>query len=178
MSLQSVTKIYLGNMGEDLPSSEFSDILNLNTLHSNFPIFDHLAKKNNEVYVFSTKARKRIGANGKLNSSYNILYNSTTIGRKFKKAVELLKKHGYNPEVIHYCFLIAPMIENTDCKYYWGEFYEINPIHTYENMLNGHEGSLRLAVKVKDSDLESYKVFGIHPWSYIQQKYLTTSSES
>lgn len=178
MSLQSITRIYLGNIGEDLPSSEFSEVINLNTLHSNFPVFDHLGKKNNEVYVFSTKARKRLGADGKLNSSYNILYNSSTIGRKFKKAVELLKHHGYTPESIHYCFLIAPLTENTDCKYYWGEFCEINPIHTYENMVNGNERSLRLAIQVKDENLQTYKLFGVHPWSYIQQKYLTSTSES
>jgi hypothetical protein len=178
MSLDSLTRIYLGNMGEDLPESEFSEILNLNTLHHNFPIFDHLAKKNNEVYVFSTKARKRMGANGKLNSSYNILYNSSTIGRKFKQAVQLLKENGYTPETLHYCFLIAPMSENTDCKYYWGEFCEINPTSTYENMVNGNERSLRLAIKVKEEDLQTYKVFGVHPWSYIQQKYLAGGSES
>lgn len=177
MALSTLTRIALGTIGEDLPPSEFTDILNLNTLHSNFPIFDHLAKKDGETYVFSTKARKRIGANGKLNTSYNILYNSKSIGGKFKKAVALLKHHGYTPETIHYCFLVAPMSENCECKYYWGEFCEFGDIYTYQNMLDGNEESLRLAVKVRDEDLLTYKVFGIHPWTYIQQKYLTSSNE-
>jgi hypothetical protein len=175
-TLKDISRINLGIIGEDLPVSEFTDIINLNTLHHNFPIFDHLAKKDNEIYVFSTKARKRLGANGKMNASYNILYNSSSIQRKFQKAVGLLKKYGYPVETIHYCFLVAPLEENCDCKYYWGEFCQIKPECIYSNMIQGN--NLNLAVPVKDTDLKNYSIFGTHPWSYIQGKYLTVPSES
>jgi hypothetical protein len=174
-ALNQVTRIHIGTIGEDLPPSEFTDIINLNTLHPNFPVFDHLAKKDNEYYVFSTKARKRLGADGKINGSYNILYNQSTIFRKFKKAVELLKEHGYPVESLHYCFLVAPLSENCDCKYYWGEFCELKPECIYSNMIQGK--NLNLAVPVKDVDLEKYKLFGLHSWSYVRDKYLTTSGE-
>ncbi len=175
-TLTNLTRKSIGIIGEDLPSSEFTDIINLNTFHNNFPIFDHLAKKGDEIYVFSTKARKRLGADGKINKSYNILYNSSTIARKFQKAIALLKEKGYTVETLHYCFLVAPITENCDCTYYWGEFQELKPECIYTNMMQGQ--GLRLAVPVDDEDLKKYKVFGIRPWSYIAQNYLTVPSES
>ena len=169
MSLQTIQRIPLGNIGENLPVSEFGEVTNLNTLHGQFPIFDHIAQKNGVTYIFSTKARKRYGSNGKINSSYNVLYNQGDgvkgISRKFKKALELLKKFGYDTTNMKFCFLIAPIEEGKDCIYYWGEFSEINPECTRENILG--EKIKRLAVCTKDSDLQKYKLFGTHRWTHI-----------
>ena len=171
MNLSTLTRIALGQIGEDLPQGEFTDVINLNTIQNNFPIFDHLALLNGEVYVFSTKARKKIGANGKINSSYNILYNSDSISRKFKKALELFTENGYDIETMHYCFLVAPLEEEKACKYYWGEFTELMPECTKQNILDGK--IKRFAIPMLDYNLTTYKIFGEHTWDYIKLKYLT-----
>jgi hypothetical protein len=155
----------LGRIGENLPPSEFKDVINLNTICPNFPIFDHLAEKDGYTYVFSTKARKRFGINNKINPSYNILYNSEGISRKFIKAQNLLQKHGYDITKLKYCFLIAPLEEEKDCTFYWGEFTELNTECTPENIISGKVK--RLGVNVSESDLATYRVFGIHPWNVI-----------
>lgn len=168
MSLQLTSRLQLGIIGENIPPSEFTNIINLNTLHHNFPIFDHLGKKDDMIYVFSTKARKRFGANNKLNSSYNILYNSDSISRKFEKAQALLKENGYDITKVKYCFLIAPIEEEKDCKFYWGEFTDIDPNCTPENIKAGK--IKRLGVNVSDTYLSSYKVFGTHSWETIKSQ--------
>jgi hypothetical protein len=89
-SLENISKQILGKIGEDIPQSDFTDIKNLNDIKHNFPVFDIIAKKGDEIYVFSAKARKRYRINGKINPCYNILSGSKTISRKYKKALELL----------------------------------------------------------------------------------------
>jgi hypothetical protein len=155
----------LGKIGENLPPSDFKNVINLNTICSNFPIFDHLAEKDGYTYVFSTKARKRLGLNNKLNSSYNILYNSEGIARKFTKAQVLLEKNGYDIHTLKYCFLVAPLEQERDCTFYWGELTEINAECTPENIIAGNVKNLR--VNVSEPNLARYKVFGVQPWSVI-----------
>ena len=175
MELSNLTRIALGCIGEDLPNSHFTNVLNLNSIHHNFPIFDHLALLDGEVYVFSTKARKKIGANGKINASYNILYNSDSIARKFKKALDLFVSNGYDIHKIHYCFIVAPLEMEKPCTYYWGEITELDARCTTENILDGK--ITRFAVPMLDSNLSTYKVFGQHTWHYINTKYLSIKNE-
>jgi hypothetical protein len=170
MTLENVSKLLLGNIGEDLPNSEFTDIQNLNNVKHNFPVFDILAKRDGETYVFSVKARKRFGRNGKINPCYNILYGSDTMSRKYQKALSYLTEMGYDIAKIHYCFLVAPLEEDKDCIYYWGELTEINPLATTDNIL-GNKISY-LGVPVDDTHLNTYKVFGQREWEYIYTKYL------
>jgi hypothetical protein len=159
----------LGKIGEDLPETcEFTEVLNLNTIQNNFPFFDILAKKNDEIYVFNVKARKRIGQNGKLNPCYNI--GSSSISRKFKKALALLTKMGYDTSKIHYCFMVVPLEENTKCIYYWGELDDVYP-KFIENVLA--ENIKFVGIKVSNSCLLKYKVYGHHDWETIKIKYFS-----
>ena len=149
-----------GRIGEDLPRSDYFDgIVNLNTIKNNFPLFDHLAFHNGELYIFSTKARSRYGSNGKMNTDYNILPNHSE--RKFKEACRLLKEHNYDISNAKLCFLIAPIENEKDIIYYWGEFSEIKQEYMPK----------RLRVSVRDTKLNSYKIFGKHTWEYIISKY-------
>jgi len=59
-SFETLSKNIIGKIGEDLPHSEFTDIQNLNDIKYNFPIFDIIGKKDDEVYIFSVKARKNM----------------------------------------------------------------------------------------------------------------------
>ncbi len=170
-SLEFLTRQIIGKIGEDVPPSEFTDILHLNNIRHNFPVFDIIAKKDGEVYAFSVKARKRYGKDGKINPCYNILYGSNIITRKYKKALDIFSELDYDISNIHYCFLIAPIEENKDCIYYWGEFTELQSECTTENILNGCIKFL--GVPVSEDDLHRYKIFGYHSWSHICDKYLT-----
>jgi hypothetical protein len=160
----------LGKIGEDVPKSEFTDVKNLNDIKSNFPVFDIIAKKNNEIYVFSVKARKRYGKDGKINPCYNILSGSKTISRKYKKALDAFTDMGYDINAIHYCFLVCPLEENKDCIYYWGEFTDINPLCITENILANKIHYFGIPMTYKH--LIHYKVFGRYDWEYIRGKYI------
>lgn len=169
--LETLTRAIIGKIGEDIPASDFTDIVDLNEIRSNFPIFDILAKKNGEVYAFSVKARKRYDKHGRVNSCYNILYGSKHIARKYKKALDIFSELGYDIDSMHYCFLVTPLEENKDCIYYWGEFTELQSECTTANILGG---SVKfLGVPISEDHLSRYKIFGYHSWSNIQGKYLT-----
>jgi len=170
MSLGRVSKQILGKIGEDIPQNEFTDIINLNDIKHNFPVFDIMSKKDEEVYVFSVKARKRYGKNGKINPRYNILSGSKTISRKYKKALDIFTDMGYDIHKIHYCFLICPLEENKPCVYYWGEFIDVNPLCNTTNILDNKINYF--GIPVSDENLKQYKLFGICEWDYIQKKYL------
>lgn len=169
--LEKASKQILGKIGEDIPQSEFTDIMNLNNIKHNFPVFDIIAKKDGEVYVFSAKARKRYGANGKINPCYNILSGSKTISRKYKKALDAFTEMGHDINKIHYCFLVCPLEENKSCIYYWGEFTDINPLCDTKQILENKISYF--GIPVSDECLKMYKVFGICEWDYIKTKYIS-----
>ena len=170
MQVSQLPKNIIGDIGEDLPLSDFTNVRNLNSIHPNFPGFDMIAEKDGETYVFSIKCRKKYGANGKLNSAYNICNHATTFGRKIKKALDLLTTMGYDIALLHYCFLVAPLEEDKDCVYYWGEFTEINPKYTMDNIITNQITSFD--IKVSDKYLSSYTVYGTHTWETIKNKYI------
>lgn len=168
--LDSATNMLLGKIGEDLPvTDEFSEVVNLNTIQHNFPFFDIIAKKNDEIYVFSVKARKRNGGNGKLNPCYHLHHGSDVIARKFKKAADLLAKMGHDVAKIHYCFMVVPIEENTRCSYYWGELKDIELDFTPENVVAGRIKFL--GIKVTNKHLATYNVYGHHDWATIVSKH-------
>ena len=171
-SFETITKNIIGKIGEDLPQSEFTDIQNLNNIKYNFPIFDIIGKKDEKVYVFSVKARKKYDGNGKLNPKYNILSGkNNTISRKYKKALDHLTDMGYDTTLIHYCFLITPLEENKNCVYYWGEFTDITPDCNTINILNNN--IKYFGIPVSDETLKKYKIYGVHNWQTIKDKYFT-----
>ena len=167
-SLENISKQIIGKIGEDIPQSDFTDIKNLNDIKHNFPVFDIIAKKDDEIYVFSVKARKRYGVNGKINPCYNILSGSKIISRKYKKALDAFREMGYDINKIHYCFLVCPLEENKTCMYYWGEFTDINPLCITANIIENKIPYLG----VLDEHLIKYKLFGRCEWEYIKEKYM------
>lgn len=170
IKLRTLSKNTLGKIGEDLPpTDEFMDIINLNNIYPNFPVFDIIAKKNEEVYVFSAKARLRYGINGKLNEIYNIL-TGENLSSKYKKALNLFTEMNYDINKIHYCFLVCPLEENKPCIYYWGKFTDINPLCIKDNIINDKINYF--GIPVKDEQLKNYKIFGQQEWNYIEKKYL------
>lgn len=173
MTTKLVNKQLLGEIGESIQSSEFTNIKNLNDLiQHNFPIFDLIADKGTEKYIFSVKARYKYGQNGKINHIYNILHNTSTstVASKYKKAIDLLKNYGINTDNLHYCFIVAPFEENKDCIYYYDEFININPEYNTNNILDNKISYF--GVNMNDDNLKKYKIFGIHSWNYIQNKFL------
>jgi hypothetical protein len=170
-SLENISKQILGKIGEDIPQSDFTDIKNLNDIKHNFPVFDIIAKKGDEIYVFSAKARKRYRINGKINPCYNILSGSKTISRKYKKALDAFTEMGHDINKIHYCFLVCPLEENKTCMYYWGEFTDINPLCITSNIIENKISYL--GVPVSDESLVKYKLFGKCEWEYVKEKYMS-----
>jgi hypothetical protein len=175
MNLQRALKCLLGQIGEDIPDSEFRVICNLNAVKHNFPVFDILAEKNGEYYVFSVKARKKYGMNGRINQCYNILAGSKTMSRKFGKALGYLREMGYDTNKIHYCFLVAPLEEGMLSTWYWGEFTEINAACTSENILADKINYF--GVPMGESHLKTYKVFGSKRWEEIEQALIVKGFE-
>ena len=162
--MNNLSKHKLGKFGENVPLSEFTDIKNLNDYKSNFPIFDLIGKKGIDIFVFSVKARKRHGNNGKLNSNYNIL-SGKNLSSKYKKSLDLFTEMGLDIYLIHYCFLIVPIQKKQECIWYWGEFIEIKSDCTLTNIL---EKRIKFfGIPTKDIDLKKYKIFGKCSWDNI-----------
>ena len=153
----ALSKQAIGELGENLPESRFTGIVNLNTFHKNFPLFDHLAYLDGQLYVFTTKSRSKYGRNGKQNVSYNLLPANAT--RKFHTACALLRGHGYDPSAARYGFIVSRLDPETPTTtYYWGELSDIKPGCCYTTL---NDGTVRrVCLPTKDSDLESYKVLG------------------
>ena len=97
MTTKLVNKQLLGEIGESIQSSEFTNIKNLNDLiQHNFPIFDLIADKGNDKYIFSVKARYKYGQNGKINHIYNILHNTST-SSVASKYIQIMINEYVNP---------------------------------------------------------------------------------
>ena len=161
------SKTELGIIGETLPSqNEFFDVINLNKIKYNFEVFDFIArrKEDDDWYLFSAKARYKYSKHGTLNPKYNILTKNNS--KKFKKAIDLLNANGFCGK-FHYCFLIAPIEENKDCIYYWGEFTEIKSDVTEYNILNNKVRYFGIPVKEL-----SYKIFGVHTWETVVREII------
>jgi hypothetical protein len=150
----------MGDVGEQyaihlLERAGFVEIKNLNTLRSNFPLFDIIAKKDDRYYLFTVKARNKIeNSTGRVNPCYNIcaLKGSSS---KSQKSSALLKEHGY-PEITseyHY-WITCPIVPDTQWIFYWGRL-DANP--KYELLQNSDQ---YIGVKMSDDYLISYNILG------------------
>ena len=84
----------LGDSGEGFAMSllakhGFDNIQDLNSVKRNYPFADLYAEKGGKRYVISVKTRQKIGADGKENTEYNLLYDGGD-----KKAQEIEKEYG------------------------------------------------------------------------------------
>jgi len=92
----------LGDLGEKIavdilsrPQNGFVKVRNLNTEHPNHPYVDLYAERNGERYVISVKAHRKYGADGALNSHFNLLEKSKKVAESEFELVKALAQE-YN----------------------------------------------------------------------------------
>jgi hypothetical protein len=150
----------MGDIGEQyacdlLERAGFTEIKNLNTLRANFPLFDIIAKKDDQYYLFTVKARNKIeNSTGRINPCYNIcaLKGSSL---KRSKSIAILKELGY-PEITaeyHY-WITCPIVPNQQWIFYWGS---LNKNPKYELL---QQSDQYIGVKMSDDYLISYNILG------------------
>jgi len=166
MRICSLKVAKIGELVDKLTNDKFTEIKNLNEIKMNFPIFDIIAKKEGEIYIFSAKARNKFGANGKLNDYYHIMYRN--MSSKLSKAIKYLEEENYDTKKMHYCFLVCPIEENKEVKYYYGELEDIDNKNTVENIINNRIKMIK--VKMTEDKLKEYKVFGSYSWKEVNNK--------
>jgi hypothetical protein len=167
MPLLKATNKEIGKLGEILPSNDlFEEVIDLNAIKHNFPVFDTIVKMDGAYYALSIKARKKYQKNGSLNSQYNILTGSGKRVRKFKKALDLLEDNGYDIATMKFGFVVAPLKQGEECIYYMGLLSEVNEKFTVDNCLSDTCGNIY--VPVKESDLMKYRQIGKHSWDFIE----------
>lgn len=158
--LKNTSTEILGYLGEDLPyNPEFKNVKNLNTLiQPNFPVFDLIAEKDDEIYVFSAKARNKFCPSGKkegkLNGTYNCITKSQLKSKTLETAKQLLKENGYDPTKIHYCFIVVPLEEEKDAIYYWDEL----DLSTNKTVY----------ISMTEKSIATYKKYGIKTWEEVK----------
>jgi hypothetical protein len=95
-----IDKQQIGDWGEIngirlLKENGFENIIDLNAVVHNFPVFDLLAKKQGEWYAFSSKTRNKYNpGDGKLNRQYNILVKKKSKYKLDRASRLLLEKFG------------------------------------------------------------------------------------
>lgn len=140
-------------IGMFLPENEkFRTIKPIKYLGDNFKIFNAYAEINNELYVFKIVSRIIKNKNGQMNYRYNL------ITKMFKKdclqEMKLLEKLKY--DLIHYCFIIAPIEKNHDCIYYWGKIPKIKKM-----------ACSTINISPQDIKKNKYEIYGTHSWQTI-----------
>ena len=153
-------KQIIGNWGEKnginlLKKNGFTDVINLNKIVHNFPVFDVLAKKNNEWYVFSSKTRNKYHPiNGKLNRQYNIFANGKNSKHKLNKANFILKEKCGVSEYKKY-WIVCPIDYSTSMQtFYYGNLEDISQWDTFIKE-DGYIG-----IKMNEEILKTYSVLG------------------
>lgn len=150
----------MGDLGEQyavqlLNQNGFIEVKNLNTIRANFPLFDLIAKKDGQYYLFTVKARNKMeNSTGRVNPCYNICALKGS-SQKRAKSIELLKEIGY-PEIqpeYHY-WITCPIIPDTPWVFYWGTLTS-NP--KYDLLLQSDQ---YIGVKMSDDYLKTYDILG------------------
>lgn len=163
-SVEKVTIDLVRKIGTSLPHcNTFPNIDKLSTI---FKVFNMVAEKNKELYVFKIVTRNKYNDGGIYNPSINLL--STANKKNYQNEIALLKK-TYDTDKIHYCYIISQIEKDVDCIYYWGKFIELNEKYTTENIISGNKMSV--IISVSEKKLKDYKIFGKHSWKYLQKKY-------
>ncbi len=152
-------KQIIGNWGESngiklLKKNGFTNIIDLNEVVHNFPVFDLLAKKNEDWYVFSSKTRNKYQpSDGKLNRQYNIL---TTKKSRYKlnKALTLLKEK-FNINTVKKYWIACPIDYNYETQtFYYGNLEDISDWKYLENR------DTYIGVKMNEDILKTYSILG------------------
>lgn len=120
-----IDKQQIGNWGEIngirlLKENGYENIIDLNDVVHNFPVFDLLAKKQGEWYAFSSKTRNKYNpGDGKLNRQYNILVKKKSKYKLDRASKLLLKKFGIKK--YHKFWIACPIdYKKTEQVFYFG----------------------------------------------------------
>ena len=153
-------KQIIGNWGEEngiklLKKNGFTEVIDLNKIVHNFPVFDLLAKKNNEWYAFSSKTRNKYQpSDGKLNRQYNIFTNGKKSKHKLDKASLLLKQKCGVDEYKKY-WIACPIDYNTPTQtFYYGN---LEAISGWDTLI---KEDAYVGIKMNEDVLKTYSVLG------------------
>ena len=160
--LSAVSIQNIACLSADPPPSAFTNVTRMLSV----PLFDFVAERDGETYVFAACARRKYGIHGKVNPTYHLF--SGDYVESYKTALKQLVVMGHNLQQIHYCFLVCPIEEGVDCTYYWGEFTEINEAWTWVNILHGRVANL--SVPMSKRRVAGYRVFGSWTWAEVVEK--------
>jgi len=152
-------KQIIGNWGEEygiklLKKNGFTNIKDLNKVIHNFPVFDLLAQKNGDWYVFSSKTRNKYQpSDGKLNRQYNILQRAKS-KYKLNKALELLKEK-FSIEGVKKYWIACPIdYKQKTQTFYFGNLEDI------KDWKNLSKEDTYIGVKMNEEILKTYSVLG------------------
>lgn len=161
--LKALNQKVLGDLSEDacieLLKQKFqtTDVINLNELQNNFPLFDLAVKTQNKDLVFSVKARNKFTPKEKkLNGEYNI----TTVKNSVKKLNSFNKarsKFSLSTDHNDMYWIAIPHEPNTWVPVYYGTFFDLPACNTQE-FFEGKNTYMR--IKMKESYTQQYKLLG------------------
>jgi len=155
----TLDKQKIGDWGEKvsetlLQQHGYNEVVNLNKVKHNFPVFDLLAQKDGNYYLFTIKARNKYNpSNGKLNRQYNILVTKKS-RYKLKRALDLVEEifKIKNPKLY---WITSPIDYSTSLQsFYYGELTHL------ENWKKLEKEDTYIGVKMNDEVLKSYSILG------------------
>jgi hypothetical protein len=153
-------KKIIGNWGEEngiklLKENAFTNVIDLNKIVHNFPVFDLLAKKNNEWYAFSSKTRNKYQpCDGKLNRQYNVFQNGKKSKYKLDKA-SLLLKEKCGVDMYKKYWIVCPIDYNTPTQtFYYGNFEDIP---NWDTLI---KEDAYVGIKMNEEILKTYSILG------------------
>jgi hypothetical protein len=155
-----IDKQIIGNWGEEngiklLKKNGYKNIINLNKVKHNFPVFDLLAQLGNDWYVFSSKTRNKFNpSDGKLNRQYNIFTNGKKSKYKLDKASAILKEKFNITEYKKY-WITCPIDYNYETQtFYFGNLEDVNG---WDKLI---KEDAYVGIKMNDEILKTYSVLG------------------
>lgn len=160
--LHALSTTTISQLSAEIPPSSFTNVTRLLSI----PLFDFLAEKDGETYVFAACARRKHGLDGKINPAYHLFTGNYL--DNYTAALKGLAHMGYDLSTLHYCFLVCPVETGKDSVYYWGEFTDVRADWSWHSILHGRVGYL--SIPVGKSRLAKYSVFGKWTWEETQNK--------
>ena len=149
----------IGNWGEIngvklLKKNGFKNVLDLNSIKHNFPVFDLLAKKEKTWYAFSSKTRNKFNpGDGKLNRQYNILVKKKS-RYKLEKA-SLLLKEKFNIKLYKKFWIACPIDYSIKTQnFYYGDLEKV------ENWKKLSFEDTYVGIKMNEKALKNYNLLG------------------
>ena len=154
-----IDKQQIGDWGEIngirlLKENGYENIIDLNSVVHNFPVFDLLAKKKGEWFAFSSKTRNKYNpGDGKLNRQYNILVKKKSKYKLERASMLLLEKFGIKK--YHKYWIACPIdYDKPEQVFYFGDL-ELIPSWKNLEVQDSYVG-----VKMSEEVLLSYDVLG------------------